>query len=377
MKPLLKTEILSVEVKPPSRPPPQSQLTVEPETLVEHFNTTIDDKDEEDDVEEDEVEDDEEEMEDDETSSLEGEEEMYDDFDVVLDHHNSHSVDEFLTEEEKEKRRQALALEQQQLILAHVQAGRAMREKQQLQHHQKQPAAAAKMVMELDIDDEAREQRHSHQTTRLPRTKGVAFRRFGNGSLRRVDRHGEPSLRLFKTPRRQEEKETGDEAKKDAAVIDKGMNNSVAIAPMETVQKEFIPAPIPKVSAWKLGPPPGIVPAVEQVKVAHPTLTPLPPPTVAEEASMGDVNPADDNEDEDEKKHGGGRGGGRGRSGGRLSGRGGRGGREAFSGRSRGRGGRGGRGSKHFPSSADHGGRGPSKFTKPRKDGTNGTIQTA
>ena len=253
MKPLLKTEILSVEVKPPSRPPPQSQLTVEPETLVEHFNTTIDDKDEEDDVEEDEVEDDEEEMEDDETSSLEGEEEMYDDFDVVLDHHNSHSVDEFLTEEEKEKRRQALALEQQQLILAHVQAGRAMREKQQLQHHQKQPAAAAKMVMELDIDDEAREQRHSHQTTRLPRTKGVAFRRFGNGSLRRVDRHGEPSLRLFKTPRRQEEKETGDEAKKDAAVIDKGMNNSVAIAPMETVQKEFIPAPIPKVSAWKLG----------------------------------------------------------------------------------------------------------------------------
>jgi len=96
--------------------------------------------------------------------------------------------------------------------------------------------------LDLDEDDTAKQERLEHQKKRPERTKGVLFRRLANGSLVRVDRSGEPLPR--KTFKRE-----------DASVEEEpSANNTKPTVPeVPPPKKEFVPAPVPKVSAWKLG----------------------------------------------------------------------------------------------------------------------------
>ena len=168
--------------------------------------------------------------------STQGDEE-YDDFQVFNDTSVQHAVEEFWTEEEKEQRRQATALEQQKKILAHVQAAR----KQQPHILESKKSRG----LDLDEDDVAKKERLRHQQSRQPRTKGVLFRRVPNGALVRVDRCGEPvPSKYFKRD---------DASADELSVEDETRDTKESHDVNKLVPKEFVPAPIPKVSAWKLG----------------------------------------------------------------------------------------------------------------------------
>jgi len=156
-------------------------------------------------------------------------------------------IDVMGTEDEKEKRRQALALEQQQLVLRQVEAARAKRHSSKRQIEKKEPPTRShKVPME---DEKQKAERQEHQQSRGPRTKGMLFRRLADGSLVQTDRFGEP------LPKEESNKELSMEEASDTPPKEADTPNE---APGAKAEKPFVPAPIPKVSAWTLGPPASI-----------------------------------------------------------------------------------------------------------------------
>jgi hypothetical protein len=248
----------SKKVVEPNEPVPVVKRAIESIAMPQHASnveTTTpmpDDHDNDGDEEEEADDEDDDDDDDDDEEESTREDEEYDDFDVFDGHALQHPVEEFLTEAEKEQRRQALALEQQQRFLAHVQAARATRQQQQQrlvedskpdpQQQQQQQRKLKFGELDLDEDDTAKQERLEHQKKRPERTKGVLFRRLANGSLVRVDRSGEPLPR--KTFKRE-----------DASVeeVPSANHTKPTVPEVPPPKKEFVPAPVPKVSAWKLG----------------------------------------------------------------------------------------------------------------------------
>jgi hypothetical protein len=108
-------------------------------------------------------------------------------------------------------------------------------------------SAAKVAIVKRDVGgpveySEKQKERLQHQQERQPRTKGVLFMRLSSGQLVRIDRHGEPLL-LASNHSEEEPFEdiAGEERKEEQSCI------------TESSSKQFIPAPIPKVSAWAKG----------------------------------------------------------------------------------------------------------------------------
>ena len=96
------------------------------------------------------------------------------------------------------------------------------------------------------------EERRRHRTTRRPRTMGVLFKRLPDGSLVRVDRAGNPLPKpTTESTSDNDEATTGKESGQsdESEVEDDDVDGSNS----EPDTKPFVPAPIPKVSAWTQG----------------------------------------------------------------------------------------------------------------------------
>lgn len=136
---------------------------------------------------------------------------------------------------EKERLRKSKAMEQQQLILQQVAAAR-----RRTNNKSAPKVAIVKREVEASIEaSEKQKERLRHQEERHPRTKGVLFMRLSSGKIVRIDRHSEPlaiSEELFEEP----EDAVADESKEESA-------------PATEIKKPFVPAPIPRVSAWAKG----------------------------------------------------------------------------------------------------------------------------
>uniref|UniRef100_A0A7S1D2H8 Uncharacterized protein n=1 Tax=Cyclophora tenuis TaxID=216820 RepID=A0A7S1D2H8_CYCTE len=158
-------------------------------------------------------------------------------------------IDKIQDEKEKEKKRQDLAMEQQQLVLRQVAAARALRKKEK--QEQQIQAKLKTYSPTIPAEDEAvAEERRKHQQTRQSRTKGVLFKRLANGSLIRIDRSGNP----LPKNRKDVAISDGDDEEDETTPDNESSCDSAGDKP-DPVQKEFVPAPVPKVSAWKFGPP--------------------------------------------------------------------------------------------------------------------------
>jgi hypothetical protein len=139
--------------------------------------------------------------------------------------------------DEKERRRKNKAMEQQQLILQQVAAARRRTTKTK---------SAKVAIVKRDVveNSEKQKERVQHQEQRQPRTNGVLFMRISSGQLVRIDRHGEP----LASNNSAEEDAHFEEPEDYVAEEHKEQPPSIAES-----SKKFVPAPIPKVSAWAKG----------------------------------------------------------------------------------------------------------------------------
>jgi len=153
-----------------------------------------------------------------------------------------------LNDTEKERRRQVRAMEQQQLILQQVAAARRCATKAKSAAPKVSIAQHSPTTTRTE-DSETRDARIQHQQKRQPRTKGFLFMRLSNGKVVRVDRHGE----LFLP--REANKYVHDEEPEDGIAEEGSAKEDPARYDNPDEKKAFVPAPIPKVSAWTQGSP--------------------------------------------------------------------------------------------------------------------------
>jgi len=174
-----------------------------------------------------------------------------------------------LTPDEIEKRKKEKATQQQLLILQHVQAARAA--KPQPKPNSKAPPPS-KPTMPTE-DEENKMQRLEDRKKREPRTKGVLFQRQHNGFLLRITRDGQPEKRKVEEPEHDDE----DVDDVESISVSSGEEEEEEEEDVQPpAPKPFIPAPIPKISAWELGLPSSVVAAkstTEEQTTQEPVLT--------------------------------------------------------------------------------------------------------
>eukprot|EP00978_Attheya_sp_CCMP212_P007803 scaffold18160_cov48-Attheya_sp.AAC.1 len=107
--------------------------------------------------------------------------------------------------------------------------------------------------------------REEFSRKRGPRTKGVLFRRLENGSLMNTDLGDDRKRTGGRKGKVEKGKSVMDDVK--PSVIEESdkspspkADNATSQSPPTEKSNHFVPAPTPSVSAWKLGPPPGIKP---------------------------------------------------------------------------------------------------------------------
>lgn len=139
---------------------------------------------------------------------------------------------QILEDAEKERQRQIRATEQQQLVLQQVAAAR----------HRRKAALVPKTSIACHDIAQIKEDKGRHHTRRerKPRTKGVLFTRLANGTLSRVDRHGE-KVPIQENFCDMEPDVVSEENLKEKESSECGEN------------KSFVAASSPRVSAWMQG----------------------------------------------------------------------------------------------------------------------------